>query len=36
MRTYRGAESSGALGFGITDTTRLWLHTRPGGSSGCA
>ena len=29
MRTYRGAESSGALGFGVTDTTRLWLHTRP-------
>ena len=29
MRTYRGAESSGALGFGITDTTRHWLHTRP-------
>ncbi len=29
MRTYHGAESSGALGFGITDTTRLWLHTRP-------
>ena len=23
MRTYRGAESSGALGFGVTDTTRL-------------
>jgi hypothetical protein len=29
MRTYHGAESSGALGFGIMDTTRLWLHTRP-------
>jgi hypothetical protein len=29
MRTYHGAESSGALGFGITDTTRLYLHTRP-------
>jgi hypothetical protein len=29
MRTYGGAESSGALGFGVTDTTRLWLHTRP-------
>jgi len=29
MRTYRDAESSGALGFGVTDTTRLWLHTRP-------
>ena len=29
MRTYAGAESSGALGFGVTDTTRLWLHTRP-------
>jgi hypothetical protein len=29
MRTYRGAESSGALGFGVTDPTRLWLHTRP-------
>jgi len=29
MRTYRGAASSGALGFGVTDTTRLWLHTRP-------
>jgi hypothetical protein len=29
MRTYHGAESSGALGFGIIDTTRLWLHTRP-------
>ena len=26
MRTFRGAESSGALGFGVTDTTRLWLH----------
>ena len=23
MRTFRGAESSGALGFGVTDTTRL-------------
>ncbi|MGA8017041.1 MAG: abortive infection protein [Candidatus Dormiibacterota bacterium] len=29
MRTYHGAESSGALGFGVTDTTRWWLHTRP-------
>ena len=29
MRTFRGAESSGALGFGVTDTTRLFLHTRP-------
>ena len=29
MRTFRGAESSGALGFGVTDTTRLWLHSRP-------
>jgi len=29
MRTYRGAESSGALGFGVTDTTRLFLHTWP-------
>jgi hypothetical protein len=29
MRTHRGAESSGALGFGVTDTTRLWIHTRP-------
>ena len=29
MRTYRGAESSGALGFGVTDTTRLWRHTWP-------
>jgi len=29
MRTYRDAESSGTLGFGVTDTTRLWLHTRP-------
>ncbi|HXZ99061.1 MAG TPA: abortive infection protein [Candidatus Binatia bacterium] len=29
MRTYRGAESSGALGFGVIDTARLWLHTRP-------
>jgi hypothetical protein len=29
MRTYRGAADSGALGFGVTDTTRLWLHTRP-------
>ena len=27
MRTYRGAESSGTLGFGVTDTTRLYLHT---------
>ncbi len=29
MRTFRGAEKLGALGFGVTDTTRLWLHTRP-------
>jgi hypothetical protein len=29
MRTYHGADSSGALGFGVMDTTRLWLHTRP-------
>ena len=29
MRTFRGAESSGALGFGVTDTTRLALHTLP-------
>jgi len=29
MRTYLGAASSGALGFGVTDTTRLYLHTRP-------
>ena len=29
MRTYGGAESSGTLGFGVTDTIRLWLHTRP-------
>ena len=29
MRTFRGAESSGAPGFGVTDTTRLFLHTRP-------
>jgi len=29
MRTHRGAESSGALGFGVTDGTRLWLHTWP-------
>ena len=29
MRSYRGANSSGTLGFGVTDTTRLWLHTRP-------
>ena len=28
-RTFAGAESSGALGFGITDSIRLWLHTRP-------
>ena len=27
MRTFRGAESSGALGFGVTDTTRLYLHS---------
>jgi hypothetical protein len=29
MRTFRGAESSGALGFGVTDSTRLWLHMLP-------
>jgi hypothetical protein len=29
MRTYHGAGSSGALGFGVTDTTRLALHTLP-------
>ncbi len=29
MRTFAGADSSGTLGFGIVDTTRLWLHTRP-------
>jgi hypothetical protein len=29
MRTLRGAESSGALGFGVTDPTRLALHTLP-------
>lgn len=29
MRTYRGANSSGALGFGVTDATRLYLHTWP-------
>ena len=29
MRTFRGAESSGVLGFGVTDTTRLYLHTLP-------
>jgi hypothetical protein len=29
MRTFHGAESSGALGFGVTDTTRLLLHTYP-------
>ncbi len=29
MRTFSGAESSGVLGFGATDTTRLYLHTRP-------
>ena len=29
MRTFRGAETSGALGFGVTDSTRLYLHTRP-------
>jgi hypothetical protein len=29
MRTYHGAESSGARGFGVTDTTRLALHTLP-------
>ena len=34
MRTYRGAESSGALGFGVTDTTRLY-STR-GRSSGAS
>jgi hypothetical protein len=29
MRTYRGAQGSGALGFGVTDTTRLYLHSLP-------
>jgi len=29
MRTYRGAADQGSLGFGVIDTTRLWLHTRP-------
>ena len=29
MRTFHGAESSGALGFGVTDPTRLALHTLP-------
>ena len=29
MRTFRGAESSGALGFGVTDPTRLALHRLP-------
>jgi hypothetical protein len=29
MRTYRGAEGSGTLGFGVTDGQRLLLHTRP-------
>jgi hypothetical protein len=29
MRTFRGAESSGALGFGVTDGKRLALHTLP-------
>ncbi len=29
MRTYRGAESSGTLGFGVTDPTRLALHALP-------
>jgi hypothetical protein len=29
MRTFRGAESSGALGFGVIDTTRLALHLLP-------
>ncbi len=29
MRTFHGAESSGALGFGVTDGERAWLHTWP-------
>lgn len=29
MRTYRGAQSSGALGFGVTDPRSLFLHTLP-------
>jgi hypothetical protein len=29
MRTFRGAESSGALGFGVTDGKRLALNTLP-------
>ena len=29
MRTYRGAQSSGALGLGITDPKRLFLHNLP-------
>jgi hypothetical protein len=31
MRTYQGANSEdGALGFGVTDTTRVFLHQLPG------
>lgn len=26
MRTYRGAESDGTLGFGVADQTRVGLH----------
>jgi hypothetical protein len=29
MRTYRGADTSGALGFGVTDTASLVLHQLP-------
>jgi len=29
MRTYRGADTSGALGFGIVDNTSVYLHTLP-------
>jgi hypothetical protein len=29
MRTYQGADSSGALGFGVVDNTSLWLHQLP-------
>jgi hypothetical protein len=29
MRTFGGAESSGALGFGVADGKRAWLHTWP-------
>jgi hypothetical protein len=29
MRTYTGADSSGALGFGIVDNRSLYMHTLP-------